>query len=687
MDGNVNRGDERHGRTRAPKILGTADATSDTRGSASVTDGDLDPGAGDARTTSPLFAAARAASVAIVLSAAWTLAYLVRFDGQIPPDRIGQMLVTLPVVLAFQFGALQLAGANRHSWRHTTLQDLGPLLNAVAATGLALLLTRAVAPSMSDDLSAFTHLTIPYGVIAAYTVLAGVGLVGARVLRRVLSEQQAARDAEPATGDIRRVLLVGAGRAGVLVARELQSRPDLGIVPVGFVDDDSFTHGRRISRLDVLGATSDLVRLVDEHRIDEVIITIASADGPTMRALIARCETAGCQPLIVPGVHEIVGGSVSLNWFRPVSPEDLLGRDPVELDLTTLSGLLTGKVVVVTGAGGSIGSELARQISRFSPARLILVERSEPALWAIHRELEAEHPGDDLVPAIADVTDGVRMRALFEAHRPAAVFHAAAHKHVPMMERNPGEAIKNNTLGTRTLVDAAASCEVGHFVLISTDKAVNPTSVMGATKRLAERYVQHVAIRTGRPYVAVRFGNVLGSTGSVVPIFEQQIAAGGPVTVTDPEMRRYFMTIPEASQLVLQAAALGYGGEVLVLDMGEPVKIVDLAESMIRLSGFEPYTDIPIEFTGLRPGEKLFEELALSEEGAERTRHAKIWIGRTRNPRWTAVDTDLSELARAADRADAATVRSLIAEHVPEFVHGETGELALADVHRAVERT
>jgi FlaA1/EpsC-like NDP-sugar epimerase len=618
----------------------------------------------------------RALVVVSIVATAWWLAFELRFDGAIPAGRTAQMLVTLPGVVALQVACLQLAGANRHSWRFTNLQDLVPLGSAVLATGLGLTLTRLLAPSLILEWPHFDALLLPYGVIGGYTVIAGVGLTAARVLRRVLSERADGALA-PAAEEVRRVLLLGAGRAGAIVARELQARPDLGLLPVGFVDDDAVTHHRRISRLDVLGGTDDLASLVDRYRIDDVVITIASADGATMRSLIERCEEAGRRPLIVPGVHEIVSGNVSLSWFRPVAPEDLLGRDPIELDLSALSELLTGRTVVVTGAGGSIGAELCRQISRFAPGCLVLVERAEPALWAIHRELLETRPADNVVPAVADVTDVVRIEALIARYEPSVVFHAAAHKHVPMMEANPGEAIKNNLLGTRVVVDAAATTGVEHFVLISTDKAVNPTSVMGATKRLAERYVQDVAERTGHNYVAVRFGNVLGSTGSVVPIFEEQIAAGGPVTITDPEMRRYFMTIPEASQLVLQAAALGHSGEILVLDMGEPVRIVDLAESMIRLSGLEPYTDIPIEFTGLRPGEKLFEELSLTEEGAERTRHPKIWIGRTSAPRWTTLDHDLRVLRDATDLAEPSEIRTLIARHVPEFIHEGPGMLEL----------
>jgi FlaA1/EpsC-like NDP-sugar epimerase len=608
---------------------------------------------------------------------AWVGAFLLRFDGRVPADRFEQLALVLPALVAVQLLALRVSGADKHSWRYTAIPDLFPIASAVLATGALLAAVRSAAPAVPGRVGDL--LQIPYGAIAGYVVLAGAGLTLARVARRIQSERQESRRHQ-AHGDVKRVLLIGAGRAGVMVATELQARPDVGMVPVGFVDDDPHKVGRRILGLDVIGTSHDLDTLVREFAVDDVVITIAAAAGTAIRDLVDRCERAGKRPLIVPGVYEIVGGRVSLSRIRPVAPEDLLGREPVDLDEDALGELLTDQLIMVTGAGGSIGSELARQVARFAPKRLVLVERAEPALWAIHRELTATHPRLDVVPAMADVTDEVRVDGLLAEHRPSTILHAAAHKHVPMMEDNPGEAVKNNLVGTRTLVDASVEHGVERFVLISTDKAVNPTSVMGATKRLAERYVQHVAKQTGRQFVSVRFGNVLGSTGSVVPIFQDQIANGGPVTVTHPDMRRYFMTIPEASQLVLQAACLGDSGEILVLDMGDPVRIVDLAEAMIRLSGHEPGVDIPIEFSGLRPGEKLFEELSLTEEAAQRTRHPKIWIGRNNTPDWVGAERDVDELVRHADHLDAMSMRHLIASFVPEFLHGDTAEFHLSDL-------
>jgi FlaA1/EpsC-like NDP-sugar epimerase len=609
-------------------------------------------------------ATARQAIVAAVIAAAWVAAFVIRFDGGIPVDRVHQLWATLPLVVLLQLFALRASEVDRDSWRYTSLHDMVPLVGAVSLVGGVLVLLRLVASPLVVVWPGLDYLLVPHGVTLSYVAAASIGLVAVRVARRLQTER---REAPTSAEEQRRVFLVGAGRAGSLVASELAARPDLGIQPVGFIDDDPGKQRQRIVGVPVRGTSNDLEALVEEFEVDDLIITIASLPGPQMRQLIERCEEVGFHPQIVPGMYEIVGGHVSLNWFRPVEIEDLLGRDPVDLDLQAIRDLLTGEVVMVTGAGGSIGAELARQIASFAPARLVLVERAEPALWAIHRELSLAYPDLDLVPALADVTDVDRVDELLATHHPSAILHAAAHKHVPLVEDNPGEAVKNNVMGTRTVVDLAAKRGVERFVLISTDKAVNPTSVMGATKRLAERYVQHVAHQTGRDYVSVRFGNVLGSTGSVVPVFEQQITEGGPVTVTDPEMRRYFMTIPEASQLVLEAATVGRSGEVLVLDMGEPVKIVELAESMIRLSGFEPYDDIDIVFTGLRPGEKLFEELSLAEEGAERTRHPKVWIGNTPQPNWGSAASDLEDLRAVSDRATPEDLRARLDVLVPEY--------------------
>ena len=413
------------------------------------------------------------------------------------------------------------------------------------------------------------------------------------------------------------------------MAGAIAGRHDSELEIWGFVEDDPRSRGGRVSGFKVLGTTEDLPRFIDDIDVEQVVITLDNADGKEIRRIVDLCSELGVRTQIVPSLDELALGKVSITRLRDVQIDDLLGREPVVLDSANLNGLLAGRTVMVTGAGGSIGSELVRQIVKFDPSKVILIERSEYSMFQITREFEEVGSGSpEIAPVIADVRDGSRMRQLFEEHRPEVVFHAAAHKHVSLMENNVVEAVTNNSFATEQLGNIAGEAGVKHFVLVSTDKAVNPTSVMGATKRLAEIVVQDLNRRFAETsFVAVRFGNVLGSAGSVVPIFQEQIRRGGPVTVTDPEMTRYFMTIPEASQLVMQAAALGSGGEIFVLDMGEPVKILDLAKDMIRLSGLVPFEDIDITYTGVRQGEKLFEELEMTGEDLERTRHPKIFIG------------------------------------------------------------
>jgi FlaA1/EpsC-like NDP-sugar epimerase len=424
------------------------------------------------------------------------------------------------------------------------------------------------------------------------------------------------------------VLLVGAGRAGVMAACEIRNRGDSDLEIKGFVDDDPGKQGSIIQGVKVLGKTDRLPEIVRGLAIDHVVVSIAEATRSQFRRILDICEQIPVKVKVIPGLHEILRGQVKVSRIRDLEIEDLLGRVPVQLDETHVKMFVSGKTVMVTGAGGSIGSELARQLARFQPDKLLLVERAEFALFEIDRELGRLCPSLDRVPLIADVNDESRVRALLKDYRPHIIFHAAAHKHVPLMENNAAEAVKNNALATYKVGRLAGECGVESFVLVSTDKAVRPTSVMGATKRIAELIVQDLNRRFSTRYAAVRFGNVIGSTGSVIPIFREQIRNGGPVTVTHPDMTRYFMTIPEAAQLVMQAGAMGEGGEIFVLDMGEPVRILDLAKEAITLSGLKPFEDIEIVFTGSRPGEKLFEELEMTEEALSKTRHPKIFIGK-----------------------------------------------------------
>jgi FlaA1/EpsC-like NDP-sugar epimerase len=436
---------------------------------------------------------------------------------------------------------------------------------------------------------------------------------------------------------------------------------------VGFVDDNPAKLGERIHGVSVLGVLEQVPMLVKSLGVDEVIVAIPSAGGREMRRIVDLCSKDGVRLRMMPGLESLIEGRVEVNQLRNVAIEDLLGREPVKLETELIAGKLNGVVVMVTGAGGSIGSEICRQVCRFGPAMLLLVEQAENALFQVHRELREAFPGIMIVPRIADICDSRRIEAIFAAHRPHVVFHAAAHKHVPMMEWNTGEAIKNNVFGTRKVADLADQYGAQSFVMISTDKAVNPTSVMGVSKRVAEIYIQALSQRSKTRFITVRFGNVLGSNGSVVPIFQEQIARGGPVTVTHPEMKRYFMTIPEASQLVLQAGAMGNGGEIYILDMGEPVKIVDLARDLITLSGLRPGEDIEIQFTGIRPGEKLFEELASDSENADKTRHPKIFVGHFKAYEWERVAVGLDALHEVTDGADDDRVRECFRTLVPEY--------------------
>lgn len=475
-------------------------------------------------------------------------------------------------------------------------------------------------------------------------------------------------------GNAKRVLVAGAGEAGVMIVKEMQSKPHLGLHPVGFIDDDPQKRQARIRGVGVLGGCDQIPELVHETGAKHIIIAMPTASSKQIREMVSVCERVGAEPKIIPGISELLGGTISINQLRDVQIEDLLGREPVETDGAAVGELIRGKRILVTGGGGSIGSELCRQLLRCAPAELIIVGHGENSIFVIEHELRkllavlGTSATTRLTAVIADIRFADRIHRVFEEHRPDIVFHAAAHKHVPLMELNPAEAISNNVLGTRNLLDAAMAVDVEHFVMISSDKAVNPTSVMGASKRIAELLVHQAAEMSGKSYVAVRFGNVLGSRGSVLLTFRQQIAAGGPVTVTDPEMCRFFMTIPEAVQLTLQAAVLGKGGEVFVLDMGRAIKIVDLATDMITLSGLQVGRDIDIVFTGLRPGEKLFEELFIPGESYERTHHPKIFIAKNASS-FIPMGLELAilELAEAAELNDRAAIIHGLQRIVPEF--------------------
>lgn len=596
-----------------------------------------------------------------VLVAAFVLAYLLRFEFEPSLGQVRMALTQLPYVVLLEFAALFVFGVYNFVWRYIGLMEVGAFLKAAGGSFAVLLVIRLGLHSFLQSLR------VPLSVILINTLLAFGGVLALRVLRRFMFERYERHRKEGDDHLIRKpILLIGAGKAGVLAAKEIMGQGKLNLEVKGFVDDDPEKKGAIIQGVKVLGGSADIPHLVRRFALDHVILTMATAHRQDIKRILSLCESVPVKARIIPGYFEVLGGQVSISRFRDVQIEDLLGREPVTLEETEVRGFLSGKTVMVTGAGGSIGSELARQVALLAPAQLLLVERAEFVLFNIHRELAAKHPAIHLVPLVADVGDEVRIRMIFEAHRPAVVVHAAAHKHVPMMEWNPCEAVKNNILGTEVMGRLAGEFGTEAFVLISTDKAVKPSSVMGASKRMAELVVQALDKRYETRYVAVRFGNVLGSTGSVIPIFREQIAKGGPVTVTHPDMVRYFMTIPEASQLVLQAGAMGKGGEVFVLDMGEPVKIMDLAEQMITLSGLKPGEDIEIVFTGVRPGEKMAEELMNSDETVGTTRHPKIFIGTIDSVDGDKVAVGVDELAQAARSGDQETVRRVFGKWIPE---------------------
>lgn len=428
--------------------------------------------------------------------------------------------------------------------------------------------------------------------------------------------------------DGKRTLIVGAGSAGTMVVRQLKQDKETTLKPIGFLDDNFTKHGLEIMELPVLGGTKDINKYVETYKVEHIIIAIPSLNREDLNRIVKLCTDTKIKTQTLPRVEDLVLGSLQVSQFKDVEVEDLLGREPVELDVDGIAKYISGETILVTGAGGSIGSEICRQIAHFSPKQLILLGHGENSIYTIEMELRRTIPDLSIDTEIADIQDKDKMYAIMQKRRPYVIFHAAAHKHVPLMERNPEEAVKNNIIGTKNVAEAADMAGVNTFVMISSDKAVNPTSVMGATKRIAEMVIQHMDMVSETRFVAVRFGNVLGSRGSVIPLFKEQIKNGGPVTVTHPDMERYFMTIPEASRLVLQAGSLAEGGEVFVLDMGEPVKIVDLAKNLIRLSGYNE-GEIPIKFTGLRPGEKMFEELLGQNEIHDEQVYPMIYRGKT----------------------------------------------------------
>jgi FlaA1/EpsC-like NDP-sugar epimerase len=574
----------------------------------------------------------------VLIPLGYGLAYALRFDLDVPPHFRSLFWDTVAIVVAIRCAAFWATGLFRGWWRHSGIRDLVDVVRGVTLSTLVLLAVLFFTGYLTE---------IPRTILLLDWGVAVLGFGGARFAVRLLREESRIFRMR-GTGRMVPTILVGAGEAADHLLRQLRRSADSDLWPVGLVDDDPEKRGMRLHGVRVLGTTDDLERLVREYGVRLVVIAVPSAPRQVMRRLVERSLATGVEFKIIPSLREVLDGRARVSELRKVQIDDLLGREPVRLDLGALEESIAGRVVLVTGGAGSIGSELARQIAGLGPSRLVLLDQAESALYFLDLALRRKHPDLQIVPVVADVTSEPDVERVFARHRPSHVFHAAAYKHVPLMEENPLEAVRNNVFGTLTVAECASRFHAEAFVLISTDKAVHPSSVMGATKRIAERLVLGwPALRaSGTVFRAVRFGNVLGSDGSVIPLFNRQLAAGEPLTVTHRDVTRYFMTIPEAVQLVLQAATLPQAaGRICMLEMGEPVRITELAENLIRLSGLEPYRDVPIVFTGLRPGEKLHEELMTDLEETVPTEVEKIRIVRTGETDGAALQSGLDSLA------------------------------------------
>jgi len=597
-----------------------------------------------------------------IFALALLAAYSFRFDFDIPATYFNQYKGLLKYVLVFKSLIFVFFGLYRGMWRYTSLDDYWKLLRVTALQNLILI---------SFVLFRFSFLGVPRSIFVFDWVLTLVLCSGLRLSIRAFFSRSESH-LVPAE-DRKTVLVVGAGSLAEKISRELTANPAQYRL-VGFLDDDRSKRGRTIHGRPVLGSVDDLSAVGEREGVDEVFIAVAEASSEQMRRIVDTCKASPFPYKTLPAMTEIMDGKVDIATLREIDYLDLLGRSPVSLDTGRIKGYLSGRTVLVTGCGGSIGSELCRQIVRFAPGHVVLVDSSEYNLYEIQMELHHELGFTDYTTVLGSIADRDLMARVFGEHRPAVVFHAAAYKHVPMLERNPWQAVRNNILGSRTVMETAVEAGVERFVVVSTDKAVRPTNVMGASKRVTELLMQSLNGR-GTRFMAVRFGNVVGSSGSVVPLFRRQIEAGGPVTVTHPEVTRYFMSIAEASQLILQAGSMGEkgtGGEVFVLDMGVPVKIADMARDLIRLSGKEPDVDIPIVYTGLREGEKLYEELITEGEDIVRTEHDKILVlGGDVAPDAGELERDIAELVRAADVCDGRAIRAVLRRLVPEYRPGE----------------
>ncbi|MFP4477757.1 MAG: polysaccharide biosynthesis protein [Desulfatibacillaceae bacterium] len=612
---------------------------------------------------------------ALLLVLANCLAYLARFDGVVPDEQLGNFLFVLPWLVGLKLVCLSALGSYRGMWRYTSIGDV---VNIVTANGLATVVAIAVI------LMGFGFQGFSRGIFLIDLALSVLFLTGFRASIRLIFTRHPNgmtgrnRTNAPKT-PARRILIIGAGDMGEKVIREIRENRGLNYEIIGLIDDDPQKRGHSIHGIRILGDLEHLDSIAKRKKPDEIVIAIATISAAGMRRIVHRCEATGIPFRTMPGLGEILQDRVSVSKMRRVKYEDLLGRQPVELKVREIGEYLTGRTVLVTGGAGSIGSELCRQICLFKPQKLVILDKNESGLYEVDLNLKHHFPDLDIVPCLCLVQNEKLLVRYFEEHRPEVVFHAAAYKHVPMMEHHPWEAVSNNIEGTHVVLAASHKYKAQRFVLVSTDKAVRPTNVMGASKRFAEMAVQSCARHDGMRCMAVRFGNVVGSIGSVVPLFRAQIERGGPVTVTHPDVTRYFMTIPEACSLILQAGAIGNGGEIFVLKMGTPVRIADMARDMITLHGFKPDEDIEIRFTGLRPGEKLYEELITEDEGVVPTSHKDIMV--LDCPHCKKVE-DLEffrkKLGQSAENGAGDEIRRILASLIPEYkpYEAETERLA-----------
>ena len=594
----------------------------------------------------------------LMIPAAWYLAYWLRFNlGTIPESSLHVATLMLPVVVLCQSSSYVAFGLYRGIWRFASLYDFIRIGKSVYVGAL-------IATLVIFAVTGMEH--VPRSVIPLYMILLFVFLGGNRALYRSFKDQRTR------AGSGKRVLIIGAGESAQMLARDMLQQAGGEYLPVGMIDDDPDKLNREIHGIKVLGSFEDIPEVTAQRSIDLVVIAIPSLSSARMQKLVGICERAGTDFKTVPRLEDLISGQVTVNAIQEVSIEDLLGREKVELDRAMMRAGLSGKVIMVTGAGGSIGTELCRQVAGFAPDTLIIYERSEFNLYRIQTELENRYQQLNLVTVLGDVCDRHALESVLERHRPDMIFHAAAYKHVPLLQAHPAEAVKNNIIGTRVTAEAAGQFDCDKFVFISTDKAVNPTSILGATKRAGEIYCEGMNTVSPTRFITVRFGNVLGSDGSVVPLFREQIRVGGPLTVTHPGMTRYFMTIREACPLILQASVVEQEGGIYVLDMGEPVRIDYLAEQMVRLSGKEPGKDIEIQYVGLRPGEKLYEELFYDDEVKESTGNNKVFRARHAVADWRMVRQVVARLEQSHVTAGEREIKRMLAELVPQYKDGDS---------------